>query len=56
VDGGSGALRMGERFRLVDGKHDGDGEWESDNLRQAESILRIRLDVASGTVRVRDWE
>jgi len=56
VDGGSGALRVGERLDLVDGKRDGDGVWESANLRRAESVLRIRLDVASGSVRVRDWE
>lgn len=56
VDEGSGALRMGERFRLVEGERDKDSVWESENLSQADSLLRIRLDVASGTVRVRDWE
>jgi hypothetical protein len=56
VDDGSGTLRVGERFRLVRGKPDGDGVWESENLSRAESILSIRLDVASGSVRVRDWE
>jgi hypothetical protein len=56
VDGGSGALRAGERLDMVDGKRDGDSVWESANLRQAESVVRIRLDLASGSVRVRDWE
>jgi len=56
VDDGSGALRVEGRLRLVDGKRDGDSVWETDNLRQAESVLRIRLDVASGAVRIREWE
>jgi hypothetical protein len=56
VDGGSGALRVGERLRLVDGERDGDSVWESADYDRAESVLRIRLDLASGAVRVRDWE
>jgi hypothetical protein len=56
VDGGSGALRMGERFRLVEGKQDGDSVWESDNLDRADDVLNMRIDVASGSVRVRDGE
>jgi hypothetical protein len=56
VDGGSGSLRVGERLRLVEGKRDGDSVWESDNLRQAETVLKARIDIASGSVRVRDWE
>ena len=56
VDDGSGSLRLGDRFRLVEGERDGDGVWETDDVRQADELLSIRLDVGSGTVRVRDWE
>jgi hypothetical protein len=49
-------LWPGERLRLVDGDRDDDGLWESENLRQADYTLHIRLDVASGSVRIRDWE
>jgi hypothetical protein len=56
VDGGSGTFLPGERLNLVSGEHDGDGVWETTSARSADSILVIRLDVASGTVRVRDWE
>jgi hypothetical protein len=56
VDGGSGALFPGTRLSLVEGDRDRDGVWESENLRQADDLLDIRLDVASGTVRIRDWE
>jgi hypothetical protein len=56
VDDGSGSLRLGDRFRLVEGERDGDGVWETEDLEQADYVLSIRLDVGSGTVRVRDWE
>jgi hypothetical protein len=56
VDGGSGALYPGERLNLVEGERDEDGVWETANIRGADSILEIDLDVASGTVRIRDWE
>jgi len=56
VDGGSGSLRLGERFHLVDGERDGDGVWESENLANAEQIISMHLDVASGSVRVQGWE
>lgn len=56
VEGGSGALRPGERYRLVEGERDGDGVWESDNWRQADVSLRMYINVGSGAVRVRDWQ
>jgi hypothetical protein len=56
VEGGSGALLPGERLLLVEGERDGDGVWETTNARSTDSVLVIRLDVASGSVRIRDWE
>jgi hypothetical protein len=56
VDGGSGSLRVGERFRLVDGERDGDSVWETANLERADEVLSARIDVGSGRVRVQDWE
>ena len=53
LDSGSGPFRPDERFRLVEGRRDGDGTWETDNFRTAEHTIVLRLEQGSGSVSIR---
>jgi len=53
LDSGSGAFRPDERFRLVEGRRNDDGVWETDNLRTATHAIELSIDQGSGSISIR---
>jgi hypothetical protein len=50
LDSGSGAFRPDERFRLVSGKTDDNGVWETKNWDEADVQIELVIDQGSGRV------
>ena len=53
LDSGSGPFSPDARFELVQGKHSGDGVWETDNYRTAEHTVLLEIDQGSGPITIR---
>jgi hypothetical protein len=53
LDSGSGSFRPDERFRLVEGRRNDDGVWETDNSRTADHAIELRIDQGSGSISIR---
>ena len=53
LDSGSGSFRPDGRFRLVGGKHNGDGVWRTDSFDTAKHTIVLRIDQGSGSVSIR---
>ena len=52
LDSGSGAFRPDERFRLVEGRRDRDGVWETENFDTAEHTIVLEIDQGSGSISI----
>jgi hypothetical protein len=52
LDAGSGSFQPDERFRLVRGERDEDGVWETENYARADHTVLLRIDQASGSIRI----
>jgi hypothetical protein len=53
LESGSGSFQPGERFRLVEGERHNDGVWETEGVRTAEHVIKLRIDQGSGAIRIR---
>lgn len=52
LDSGSGSFRPDERFRLVEGKRDGDSVWETRDFDDAEHTITLEIDQGSGSISI----
>jgi hypothetical protein len=53
LDSGSGSFHPDERFRLVEGRRNDDGTWETGNFDTAEHSVVLFLDQGSGSISIR---
>jgi len=52
VDSGSGSFRPDERFRLVEGRPNDDGVWETEDYDAADHVIDLEIDQGSGSIRI----